>query len=137
MAGMWGSRPVAACLALALLVAGPIARAADAPDGEPTPPAIAPSPPVTPLNAAPPPAPALEAGDTAPTAAAPLPAVETQPTPDPQSRTMESPVPFYRRPWFWGGLIAVSLTAAIVSTFVLGTSEAPKPQTTLGDMNAF
>lgn len=117
----------AACLALVLIAVGGEARAADAPESDPTPPAITPV------------APALEAGDTAPTAAAPAPALEAQPTfVDPVTEPLAPrPQPFYRKPWFWGGVAALCLTAAIVGTLALGNGEAPTPRTTLGDMHAF
>jgi hypothetical protein len=127
---MTGPR-LAACLAIALLLAGGAARADVGSDQEPAPPAFAPAAPA-PAPAAPPPA--LEAGDTAPTAAQPLPAAQPQVV---QGPLTPRPEPFYRKPWFWGGVAAIFLVAAIVGTFTLGSSEAPTPQTTLGDMHAF
>lgn len=123
-----------ACLAVALILAGGVARADGnvdvAPDQDPAPPAFAPAA----SGAAPAPAPTLEAGDTAPTLAQPLPAAQPQVV---QGPLTPRPEPFYRKPWFWGGVAALFLVAAIVGTFTLGSSEAPTPQTTLGDMHAF
>lgn len=135
MAAMPGPRLVAACLAIALIVDGAAARAADAPDSDPTPPAIAPAPAAAP--APPPPAPGLEAGDTASTTAAPMappPAVFVDPNGGPLTPRAE---PFYRKPWFWGGVAGLLLTAAILGTLTIGPSDAPTPQTKLGDMRAF
>lgn len=113
------------------MVVGAGARAADAPDSDPAPPAITPVAP-------PPSGAALEAGDTAPTTAAPALAAQQQPFVDPGLRPLTPrPEPFYRKPWFWGGVAALCLTAAIVGTFALGNSEAPTPRTTLGNMHAF
>jgi hypothetical protein len=126
---------LAACLALAFaFFSSTGARADDAPADDPAPPAITPVAPVQ----APPPATGstYEAADTAPAAGAPLPAAQ------PQALTAggppaRRPQPFYREPWFWGGMAAFFLTAAIVASLTLGSSEAPTPQTTLGDMHAF
>jgi hypothetical protein len=131
---MTGPR-LTACLAVALILAGGVARADGnvdvAPDQDPAPPAFAP----TATGAAPvAPVPALEAADTAPTTAQPLPAAQPQVV---QGPLTPRPEPFYRKPWFWGGVAALCLVAAIVGTFTLGSSEAPTPQTTLGDMHAF
>lgn len=127
---MTGPR-LTACLAVALILAGGVARADGnvdvAPDQDPAPPAFAPTAPVAPV-------PALEAADTAPTTAQPLPAAQPQVV---QGPLTPRPEPFYRKPWFWGGVAALCLVAAIVGTFTLGSSEAPTPQTTLGDMHAF
>jgi hypothetical protein len=127
---MTGQR-LTACLAVALILAGGVARADGnvdvAPDQDPAPPAFAPTAPVAPV-------PALEAADTAPTTAQPLPAAQPRVV---QGPLTPRPEPFYRKPWFWGGVAALCLVAAIVGTFTLGSSEAPTPQTTLGDMHAF
>jgi hypothetical protein len=121
----------AACLALVMIFAGGVARADEPPGEDPAPPAITPAPPPAP---APAPPPAFEAADTAPAAGAPLPAAQPQII---QGPLTPRPEPFYRKPWFWGGVAALLLTAAIVGSLTLGSTEAPTPRTTLGDMHAF
>lgn len=135
-ATMTGPR-LTACLAVALILASGVARADGnvdvAPDQDPAPPAFAPA--TSGSTSAPPaPAPTLEAADTAPTTAQPLPAAQPRLV---QGPLTPRPQPFYRKPWFWGGVAALFLVSAIVGTFTLGSSEAPTPQTTLGDMHAF